>query len=59
MKHWASVFFEQVTNSSLVAGIAALSMLASQVCIDGIAVAIAFGLTFLIELRKYRGINHG
>ena len=45
---------EQVLNSSIVAGIAALSMLAGTQEISGRAVIIAFGVTFLVELRKYR-----
>ena len=51
---WWKVLSGQILNSSIVAGIAALSMLAGTQEISGRAVSIAFGLTFLIELRKYR-----
>ena len=50
---------EQVVNSGIVAGIATLGMLASTQRVDSKAVLITFGLTFLVEMRKYRGLfNH-
>lgn len=51
---WYKLLPEQILNSGIVAGIAALSTLAATQEISGVAVAIAFGLTFLIELRKLR-----
>ena len=54
MKRLALLALEQVVNSAIVAGIAALSMLAGTQSVNGKTVGIAFGLTFLIELRKYR-----
>ena len=54
MKQWYRLLPEQILNSSIVAGITALSTLAGALEVSGRAVAIAFGLTFLIELRKYR-----
>lgn len=47
----------QLLNSGIVAGIAALSLLAGQQTVDLKVVGVAFGLTFLIELRRYRGLN--
>ena len=45
---------EQLLNSAIVAGITALSMLAGASEVSGRTVGISFGLTFLVELRKYR-----
>ena len=56
MKRWLALIFEQVINSSIVAGIAALSMMAGSDKVNGPAVGYAFGLTFLVELRKYRDL---
>ena len=52
MKQWYRLLPEQILNSSIVAGIAALSMLGGTQEVSVRAVAIAFGLTFLIEFRK-------
>ena len=51
---WYKLLPEQVLNSAIVAGISGLSMLAGTREISARAVAIAFGLTFLVELRKWR-----
>ena len=53
-RKWYTLLPEQFLNSGIVAGITALSMLAATLEISGKAVAIAFGLTFLVELCKYR-----
>lgn len=52
---WWEVFLEQLLNSVIVGGIAGLSTLASGEASWKVAL-IAFGLTALIELRKYRGL---
>ena len=49
---WLWTFIEQVINSCIVGGIAGLSAKATGG--DWSSSAIGFGLTFLIELRKYR-----
>lgn len=54
MRRWLTLLFEQCLNSGIVAGITALSMMAGTQKVNGPAVAIAFGLTFLVELRKWR-----
>lgn len=54
MDKWYRLLPEQLLNSAIVAGISALSMMAGTQEVSGRAVAIAFGLTFLLELRKYR-----
>ena len=48
-----SVLAEQVINSAIVAGIAAIAIFSSG-SRDWEAVGIAFGIAFLAELRKYR-----
>ena len=53
MKRRLALLCEQALNSAIVAGIAALSMMAGTQEVSGPAVGIAFGLAFLIELRKY------
>ena len=55
---WLRLIAEQAFNSAIVAGIFALSMLAAQTTVSLKVVAIGFGMTFLIELRKYRKINN-
>ena len=54
---WWKSLPEQILNSTIVAGIAALSMLAGTQSISVRAVAIAFGLTFLVELRKFLDVS--
>ena len=49
---WAWIFLEQCINSAIVGGISALSSLATGGSWK--SGLIGFGLTFLIELRKYR-----
>ena len=52
------IFMEQLINSGVVAGIAYFSILIASPEAASPAVAMnAFGLTFLIELRKYRKIQ--
>ena len=51
------VLLGQILNASIVAGITALSTMAAQGEASTKASLIAFGLTFLIELRKFRGIK--
>ncbi|MCX5999843.1 MAG: hypothetical protein NTU41_09730 [Chloroflexi bacterium] len=47
---WCDILIEQVINASIIAGIAALAT-----NFDSWSVALkAFGITFLIEMRKYR-----
>ncbi|MFH1484899.1 MAG: hypothetical protein ABIH46_02415 [Chloroflexota bacterium] len=50
---WWEVLLEQLLNSILVGGIAGLSTLASGQASWKVTL-VAFGLTALIELRKYR-----
>ena len=45
---------EQVINSAIVGGISLLSAMSADVDIGLRAGGIAFGMTFLFELRKYR-----
>ena len=45
---------EQILNSAIVGGISLFSSLAADQSIGLRAGGIAFGLTFLFELRKYR-----
>ena len=52
-RKWWDVLLEQLLNSAIVGGIAGLSTLASGEASWKVAL-IAFGLTALIELRKYR-----
>lgn len=54
----AGILCEQLINSFIIAGIAAISTLAAtgEGGATGKAAGIAFGLTFLIEMRKYRKI---
>ena len=52
MRGYLATLLEQVVNSAMVAGITALSMMAATQDVSGKAVSIAFGITFLIELRK-------
>ena len=51
---WYKLLPEQILNSGIVAGITGLSMLAGTMEVSARAVAIAFGMTFLVELRKFR-----
>lgn len=50
----AIVFIEQLINSSIVAGIASFSVWAAEQSVGWEPPVIAFGITFLTELRKYR-----
>lgn len=53
--HALAILGEQVLNSAIVGGIAGLSTLASGSWSDTWRTAlIAAGITFLVELRKYR-----
>jgi hypothetical protein len=58
VKSSAGVFCEQLINSAIIAGIAAISTLVAtgEGETTGKAAGIAFGLTFLIELRKWRNL---
>ena len=58
VKRYLGTLFEQVVNSAIVAGITALSMMAATLDVSLRAVGIAFGLTLLIELRKYRKMSN-
>ena len=49
---WFWIFLEQIINSMIVGAISGLSSKASGGNWEG--AAIGFGLTFFIELRKYR-----
>jgi hypothetical protein len=49
---WLWIFLEQLINSVIVGGIAGLSAKATGGTWQ--SAAIGFGLTFLLELRKYR-----
>lgn len=51
-RKWCRLLPEQILNSAIVAAITALSMLSGAMEVSGKAVGIAFGLTFLVELRK-------
>ena len=53
-RKWWDVLIEQVINSAIVGGIAGLSALSASPEAGWKTAVIAFGLTFLIELRKYR-----
>ena len=57
MTNYWGTFLEQILNSSIVAGVTALSTLAASLEVNAKAIGVAFGLTFLIELRKYRNIK--
>jgi hypothetical protein len=57
MKAYLATFLEQILNSAIVAGITALSTISASFTVNAKAVGIAFGLTFLIEMRKYRKTN--
>ncbi len=49
------VLLEQSINSAIVGGIAGLSaLIAGDIQASWKAALIAFGITFLVELRKYR-----
>jgi hypothetical protein len=56
IKFSGALLCEQLLNSFIIAGIAAISTLAAtgQGEVTAKAAGISFGLTFLIELRKYR-----
>ena len=58
VKFSGGLLCEQLINSAIIAGIAAVSTIAAtgEGDVTGKAAGIAFGLTFLIELRKYRKI---
>ena len=49
---WLWIFIEQMINSAIVGGIAGLSAKATGGTWEG--AAVGFGMTFLLELRKYR-----
>ncbi len=51
-----SVVIEQLTNSAIVAGVAGLATW-TGVIPDPLVMGKAFLVTFLIELRKYRGLG--
>ena len=53
-RKWWDVLIEQVINSAIVGGIAGLSALSASPEAGWKTAVIAFGLTMLIELRKYR-----
>jgi hypothetical protein len=53
---YKDVLLEQVLNSAIVAGIAAVATWTGTTP-DLLVIAKAFTLTFLIELRKYRDIK--
>ena len=55
-RSWGSVLAEQVVNSVIVGGIAGLSALIADPSVSWKAGLIAFGMTFLVELRKLRNI---
>ena len=54
LKKIVATLIEQMVNASIVAGIAALSLMVAQQESILKPVVIAFGLTFLLEMRKYR-----
>ena len=58
VKSWLMVFCEQLINSAIVASIAALSVVAAtgEGSTSGKAGSFAFGMTFFVELRKWRKI---
>ncbi len=51
---WGQVLVEQLVNSLIVGGIAGLAALSADTASSWKVAGIAFGLTFLVELRKYR-----
>lgn len=55
-RSWTSVLCEQMVNSTIIAAIAGISSLAvTSSNADGLkAAGIAFGMTFFVEIRKYR-----
>ena len=53
-RRWVSILIEQIINASIVGGIAGISVIAVVPAFAWKAAGIAFGITFLIELRKYR-----
>ena len=53
-RKWYNILAEQVINSAIVGGIAGLSALSASPEASWKTAIIASGLTFLIELRKYR-----
>ena len=53
-RKWWDILIEQVINSAIVGGIAGLSALSASPEAGWKTATIAFGLTFLIELRKWR-----
>lgn len=46
-----------IVNAATVAGIVTLSTMLGNQAISGAAVGVAFGLTFLIELRKFLDLS--
>jgi len=56
LKKFFTLLLEQCVNSTIVAGIASLSVWAGTDSIDWQSPVIAFGVTFLAELRKYRNL---
>ena len=50
------VFIEQLINASIVGGIAGLAAFSAGADVGLKTAIIAFGMTFLLELRKYRKI---
>ena len=53
-KRFWQTLAEQCVNSLIVGGIAGLAALSASPEASGKTAAIAFGITFLTELRKYR-----
>lgn len=56
LRKFMLILFEQCVNSGIVAGIAAFSLCASGDGIPWKPIVVAFGITFLTELRKFRGL---
>ena len=58
VKSWSGVFCEQLINSFLVAAFTGLSTWGAGTNgdVSGKAAGIAFGLTFIVEMRKYRKV---
>lgn len=52
-KGWWKELPGQLFNAGTIAGIATLSMWAGADIVNAKAIGIAFGLPFLVELRKY------
>lgn len=48
---------DQLLDSAIVAAIATLSLFAATQTVSPTAALVAFGVTFLIKLKDYRGIK--